>query len=246
MVGKVLTGTVSKDCTYESKTRPSQPPTHRIRELEDDMRAVRALLSRVRDGLTGDALADVNAMLTQLRPAVDDEPSQLSSPTITDQSSAETLQSMVLGHDRILRDDFRSMCYGPYSGPGLVLSVLEFFQPSQGQLIVPEVLNMFDADFPISPAQGLQPAREGLQLVPESEAFELLSVLFMQNHPFLRYLDDAFFQGVFEKVYRAAGTIGESVNTASLSLCHVVFALGNLLSVAHHRLSGCATAISKA
>lgn len=241
-LGKSLTSNASKDCTYDSKTRPSQPPTHRIRELEDDIRAVRNLLSRVRGDLTGEALTDVDAMLTKLRPAAE-EPLQLSSPAATEKSNVDLLHSMLPAHNRILCDGSKALCFGPYSGPAMVLSILEFFQPSQGESIVPEVLNMFDAGSIINRSMS---ADTRLDSLAEAEAFELLSMVFVQSHPFIRSLDKVFLHEVFEKGYQAAVGQGESVDAASSSLCHVVLALGTLLSVAHHRKSGCSAAISKA
>lgn len=235
----------SIDCTYDSKTRPSQPPTHRIRELEDDVRAVRALLSRVREDLTGPARTEVDVMLNKLRPAAE-EPSQLSSPAATDRSNVEGVQSMLPARDRILRDGARTVCHGPYSGPAMVLSVLEFFQPLQGEAIIPEVMNMFDAHLTITPSANLSPSAHRLDSISESEAFELLSAVFMQNHPFLRWLDTTFIHDAFERTYYAATRHSGSIDEDSLSLCHLVLALGYLLSATYHRKRGCETEILKA
>lgn len=128
----------------------------------------------------------------------------------------------------------------------MILSVLEFFQPAQGESIVPEILSMFDADCAMSPLTVSNSFGEGLESVTESEALELLSIVLMQSHPFLQSLDTTFLHGLFEKVYLAAARQPDSVDNASLSLCHMVLALGNLLSVAHHRKSGCEGAIWKA
>lgn len=128
----------------------------------------------------------------------------------------------------------------------MILSILEFFQPAQGESIVPEILNMFDADYPMSPLTVSNSFGEGLESVPESEALELLSIVLMQSHPFLQSLDTTFLHGLFEKVYLAMARQSDSVDNASLSLCHMVLALGNLLSVAHHRKSGCEGASWKA
>lgn len=233
-----LTKIASTDCTYDSKTRPSQPPTHRIRELENDVRSVRALLARVRGELTGDALTEVDAMLTKLRPAAD-EPSQLSSPTATEKSTIEGIQTMLSGRDRILRNGSRHLHHGAYSGPALILSVMEFFQPQRGETIVPEIIEMFDARFPMSSQSAQNVLDHGLDLAAKSDAFELLNVVLMQSHPFLQSLDAAFLHNLFENTYDTTARQSASVNNASLSLCHMVLALGNLMSVAHHRRYGC-------
>lgn len=185
-------------------------------------------------------------MLTKLRPAAIEEPSQLSSPTATEKSTVEGLQTMLSGHGRILRENSRHLHHGPYSGPALILSVIEFFQPLQGESIVPEIIEMFDAKFPVSHQSSHVDSDHGLNLAAKSDAFELLNVVLMQSHPFLQSLEAAFLHRVFENTYETAARQPNSVDNGSLSLCHMVLALGNLMSVVHHRRYGCEWAQSKA
>lgn len=128
----------------------------------------------------------------------------------------------------------------------MIVSVLEFFQPKQGESIVPEVLNMFDARCPIPPLPAHILSEHGLGLVEKAEALELLAIVQMQSHPFLQSLDPSFLHLLFENVYGAAATQWTPVTDMSLSLYQMILALGHLLSVAHHRRYGCEQAISKA
>lgn len=199
-------------------------------------------------------------MLMKLKPSSSAEECPqlpLSPPPATkDKSYPEGIQSTLLSsRGRILRagstpaGSSRSLHHASFSGPALILSVLEFFRPLEVAALVPDVLSLFDADdYPPSPPEGKgltpHPSHTAADLLPNAaEASDLLDVVLTRNHPFLRFLDPKVLHALLDDVCicdraareRRPSDAPSPPLSMTLALCHVLLALGNLMTVPPRR-----------
>lgn len=247
-----------KTCTYESKTRPSQPPTQRIRDLEENVRSVRELLCRVRPSLNGAHVADIDRLLDQLRPATDVPANQSithsTSTSVTTQHHIPlapvsgnidnniALRSMLVGRGRLLQIGSKPYFHGPYSGISFICSVLEFFKDTDAEAIHPYSMELYNRSG-MDLNHELSGSEDEAQLPRKSEAAAFFEIALTQNHPFLQFLDAPTIWQVLELVYNKS-ELSASANIQAL--VHAVLALGMLSDTRGHANAGCGRMTSRA
>lgn len=231
-----------KDCTYESKTRPSQPPTQRIRDLEDNIRGVRELLGRIKPDLQGGSKDEVERMLEELRPAVDESTQSPITPLpgATPGTDEPLLRSMLIGRGRLLQSGSATFFHGPYSGAALICSMLEFFDNTKPEAIHPAIMELFDRND--QPHMAHFDLADGVHLLQQDESMMLLDIVLAQTHPFLDFLDPSASRQIFEAMYI---TEPSHVNAGARALCQAVYALGRLMYDTSHQDGGCDASISQ-
>jgi len=231
--------TTCTECTYESRTRPSQPPTQRIRELEENIRSVRELLSRIKSGLSGNSLSEVDRMIGTLKPAAELSPRMSTSPIAESAGAPALLRSMLVGRGRLLHSGDRTFFHGPYSGPAVICSVLEFFERTNSDAVHKHVIELFDQT-------GVEPGMGATRLPEKSEAVALFNIVLAQTHPFFQFIDQATLGALLEKLYDAPLPASADHHGDNLALCHILLALGCILDISKHGSVGCESAMLQA
>lgn len=247
-----------KTCTYQSKTRPSQPPTQRIRELEDTLRSVRDLLNDIRPGLSSASAQDVDSMLERLRPAGDARrehggpvavlpaAEHLSSPSTTQftpsfpapEAAQSVLQSMLVGRGRLLQDGLRSYFHGSHSGAAFICSILEFFPNTDAEAIHPLIVRLYDVHEPVMSSVSSTPKT---RLPTRDEASILIHDVLAQSHPFLQFLNTPMTWQIFESLYSSNASTPQAE-----VFFNALLALAYLTSPRSHSDIGCSGTTSQA
>ena len=161
------------------------------------------------------------------------QPSTLSAAPRDNASKQAALSNMLAGCDRFVNTSPGVTCfYGAYSELSFILRTLELFQ--QDEPVSPEmrflvVSNLFN--LPLSPpSQNISQNSEAL-FPPHDVGLVLSDGLLSKGHPMLCFLS--------EQLIRDVASRDLSIPGPSLSLLHMVRALGYLLDTARHREEGC-------
>lgn len=237
-------------CSYDFR-RGAQPPTQRIRSLEDHLRQARTVLKDVEKKLAGNDTAadvDIGAALKALDFSSSDIPTPNSTLPDDNDQSQPSLISMMGGSDHILgRGPFASTFYGSSSGFAFVHRTIQMFRSNPTKAIDPSqpLLNeLFNGPLP---EEGAVAVNESLHLpLPDwVTAVSLVDAMFANCHPLMNVLEERDFREVLNAVYSSPMS-PVSEHQRFMPLLHLVFALGYLFSVHMHQQMTCAAAVKQA
>jgi len=200
---------------------------------------VRELLNRIKPDLSGNSLLEVERMVGTLKPAAEVSPRMSTSPIAEGAGAPALLRSMLVGRGRLLHSGNRMFFHGPYSGPAVICSVLEFFERTDSDAVHKHVIELFDQI-------GVEGGMGASDLPEKSEAIALFNIVLAQTHPFFQFIDQLTLGTLLENVYDAAVPLYADHHVDNLALCHIVMALGCILDVSKHGTIGCESAMSQA
>ncbi len=182
-------------------------------------------------------------MLDMLKPAADASPQTVPSPGMETTATSEALKSMLVGRGRVLQSENKTFFHGPYSGPAVIYSVLEFFERTDTDAMHTHVIELFDLADTTSKIESVK-VSHGPHLPERQEAIELFNIVMVQTHPFLQFLDPTLLWNVLESSYNALDSSYAESAAGDLALCHIVLALGFSLDLSKHHRHGCEWAVS--
>lgn len=226
----------------------TQVPTQRIRNLEDRLRAVRALLHETRSQGPRFEGLDISVLLK----AFDDissEPSLPQAKTEDINSSALELDSMMSSLGQFVIDTpWAATFHGPASGFAFVWRTRELFLTQSNDTAAPitqtVMMNLFSSPLPTMDTLETNDAEAD---IPSSEKMALMLVqsVFGKCHPLIQFLHESDFREMLSRVY-VEYPVYSAACRAFLPLLHSVLALGYLFEIPLHCTQGCHATITQA
>ena len=237
-------------CSFDFR-RGAQPPTQRIRSLEDHLRQARTVLKNVEKQLAGiENASDVSigAALRALDFSSNDIPTPNSTLPDDNEPSQPRLISMMGGSDHILgRGPFASTFYGSSSGFAFVHRTIHMFRSNSSpshDTSQPLLNELFNGPLPEEDAVAVNGSLQ-LPLPDWVTALSLVDAMFAGCHPLINVLEERDFREVLDAVY-SSPTSPLPEHQRFMPLLHLVFALGYLFSVRMHQQMTCAAAVKQA